>query len=147
MTSLLLSRCSEPKPYVVKCIDGIVPYEEAGGTIKSFSINNDDMNLNERAIVIQSQIEYNSYLVSSSFGNSPQIDFRSKTLLVGRLHTVYSTGLLRQEIVSHCEKKIIDYNIELYKKADAGKGNTNYYAVIPKISEDTKVNFNVTISE
>ncbi|WP_138367078.1 hypothetical protein [Dyadobacter luticola] len=138
--------CKEPEPYVITCTDGIIPYSETGGFNKTFRFKDDaPEKMKERSAVIQSQIEFDSYLDPTSFGNSPQIDFDSKTLLVGRRYNGQQPFVVSQEVTSDCGKKMIEYRVKLKSGSATVTGTAYYYAVIPKISDDTKVQFNVSL--
>ncbi|WAC14614.1 hypothetical protein [Dyadobacter pollutisoli] len=145
---LMLVGCKEETPYVITCSDGAVPIEQFSGRFTSvFRFKNDIDSLKQRKFVIRNEIEWRSYIEGSSFGGLPELDFERKTIILGRKFHSTNSPLVEQNIVSNCESKELTYHVTMKEGNEAVNGNTYYYAIIPKISDDTKVNVVVTYKE
>ncbi|CAG5074657.1 hypothetical protein DYBT9623_05344 [Dyadobacter sp. CECT 9623] len=134
--TFLVAGCKED-PYVITCKDGLVEYQELmNGELVSF------MNVKDADKVIQRVIRSRSELEQSldlSRVNA-RIDFKEKTLLAGRIYSSQRANLIRQEVTSDCKREEITYSITLkYHQYLPESGYTKFFAIIPKISDKTKV--------
>jgi hypothetical protein len=145
---LMLVGCEEETPYIITCSDGAVPIEQFPATRAArFSFKNDIESLKQRKFVIQNEIEWRSYIEGNSFGGLPEVDFKRKTVILGRKYNSTNCALVKQNIVSDCEAKELTYHVVMKEGNAAISGTTYFYAIVPKIAEDTKVNVIVTYKE
>lgn len=128
--------CKED-PYVITCKDGRVEYEELkDGEIVYFVNVKEDAKFIQRVIQSQSELEQSINLSNVHI----KVDFREKTLLAGRVYSSQRANLVRQEVISDCKDENITYTITLkYHEYLPESGYTKFFAVIPKISDKTKV--------
>ena len=141
----IFSCTEEDAPYIITCSDGIVPIENFPGNFEdAFKFRNDIDSMEQRKFVIQSDTEWESYVTSIYGTGLPSVDFSKKTVIIGRLYHSIKSSITKQEIVSDCGKKEIYYKISLLEGSAADTGNAYFYAIIPKISEDTRVKIQPT---
>jgi hypothetical protein len=133
-----LAGCKED-PYVITCKDGLVEYQELkNGELVSFMNVKDADKFIQRVIRSRSELEQS---IDFSRVNA-KIDFKEKTLLAGRIYSGQRTILVRQELTSDCKREEITYRITLkYHQYLPESGFTKFFAIIPKISEKTKIKY------
>ncbi|WP_159471646.1 hypothetical protein [Dyadobacter sp. 3J3] len=134
---ILLWNCKPTEPYVYVCEDGFMDYE-TGESIRHFQsiINPKDSLV---TLVIKTDADYKKYIV-----DTPQkVNFSNQTLLVGRIHTPMPGSVVKQSIKSHCISNEIYFDVQYKVNIDgtANESEVPFYAVIPRISEETRVRF------
>ena len=93
-------------------------------------------------LVIQSQAEYENYV--TCIVALPAIDFSEKTLLAGRMKTPEEDKIIKQSVTVDCNG-IYLYSVEIGGGIAAHPISVYYHALIPKISADAKVEFDIKL--
>ncbi len=135
----MLMNCKNEKPYIISCMDGNIDFQILGKSLDQapFVQNVSDKDT-VSSLIIQTEDDYYHYVTS---GNSlPVINFNEKTLLAGRSRNGMKPLVIGQEVNSNCTGKTITFRITMTRAGQSG-GFTSYFAIIPKISSETKVNF------
>lgn len=135
---LLTDGCKEEPPYIIICKDGPIEYIEFTKEPEAIPFLNTKSDDSNEQLVIQSQSELERLINTKT--RPTKIDFRTQTLLAGRKYAITQAVVITQEIISDCKNTKIDYKISL-KYTYLSDGVAQYFAIIPKISEKTKVSF------
>ncbi len=92
-------------------------------------------------LVIQTQTDYEKYFGCS--GTLPIIDFAKKTLLAGRYIETSACFVFDQSVYKDCRQNYF-FNVQLSAGSSQAFAKIPYFAIIPKISNKSKVTVNVT---
>lgn len=114
----------------------------AGGSDPSCSIQNiqGGETGSKVDLIIRSQADYEKYVLCTN--SLPAIDFSQKTLLAGRTIAPYTDLIESQRVYKLCDGKVT-FEVKLNRGGYAAVTDVYYFAIIPKISDDTNVNFTV----
>ncbi|GLU51258.1 hypothetical protein [Dyadobacter frigoris] len=134
---ILVWNCKPSEPYVYVCHDGLIDYEKVESLRHFQSIINPNDSL--VTLVIRTDEDYKKYIVD----RQEKIDFSNKTLLAGRIRTPMSGYIARQSVKSYCISGEIYFDVQYVVNKDGITvfSEVPFYAIIPKISEETKVRF------
>jgi len=136
--AFLAAGCKEEDPYIITCKDGPVEFQEPKD-VGLFGFNNVKEYDKFIKRVIQSQLDLERYI--NLMRVTPKINFKEKTLLAGLVYSSQQANLIRQEVTSNCTRNEITYRITLqYHQFLPQSGYTQFFAIIPKISDKTRVN-------
>lgn len=116
------------------------------------SISIIDTENTDRYLVINSQEELDQYIVFNHKDNGPciqlieelDIDFSKWTLLVGRKRISHIEGELIKQDVFNLDNNIT-YEVTIKNGGYTAIGQFRFGVVIPKISKNTNVNFDITV--
>lgn len=122
--------------YEITCRTGNTDFRDIHGSsyVNNLSISDTLVNY-----VIQNEEDYKS-LVGNLFTT---IDFTKETLLAGRFNAKSGDGVIKRIVTRDCEKSEVLFRIQLKHGSAAAFTRVSYFAVVPRISEGTKVNFQV----
>ena len=132
----------DDKPFVISCSNGDVQYNTVyKGSFGAPHFSGLDGGKFTTNLVIQHDGEYyEKYFFND--GNLPRINFRENTLLAGRIYDEMGVTIKNIKIENDCDKGITYAKIEAINGHENNTSFTDTYAVIiPKISEKTKVKF------
>ncbi len=101
------------------------------------NIDNNELTVN---LIIKSQSEYENYISCSP--SSPVVDFNEKTLLAGRMKTPNEDRIINQSVTFDCNGNYL-YNVEIGYGIATHPIDVYYFAVIPKILPETRIDFNI----
>jgi hypothetical protein len=136
--SALISGCKEEEPYVITCMDGPVTFE-----LLRNQLNPPErlQHLNDKdtitTLIIQAEEQYYNYLNRGE--GLPAINFKEKTLLAGRVFSGLVAPIVKQTVDSDCMAKTVTLTLTMKYASTPIAGFTHYYAIVPKISDDTKL--------
>ena len=140
---MFFSNCKED-PYIYVCKDGIVEYKLLAPLEKpNHGLQNLDMPPSIQGwstnIIIKNEDEYRTYVRSNAV--LPKINFSKEVLLAGMSYSTTQTHVVSQEVINKCSTDEIFFTINQKFGNIPSAGVTNYFAIIPKIPESTKVRF------
>lgn len=92
-------------------------------------------------LVIRSQADYKKYGLCE--GALPDIDFSRKTLLAGSFVAPYMDWVEQQRVYRDCEGDVV-FEVRLKRGGYTAVTEVFYFAVIPRISRQTEVAFDVS---
>lgn len=133
----MVCACKPNEPYVYVCRDGLIDYQKTDKLRYFQSIINPKDSL--VTLVIRTDDDYKKNIAD----RLEKIDFSNKTLLAGRIRAGMPGYVAKQSVKSYCTAKEIYFDVE-YVVNIAGEtviSEIPFYAIIPKISEETKVRF------
>jgi hypothetical protein len=90
-------------------------------------------------LIIQTQDDYEKYIECS--GILASINFSDKTLLAGRLKTSYEDKIIMQSYTQDCKRYV--FHVEIGLGVAAAPSNVFYFAIVPKITDESKVMFDI----
>ena len=143
LVPVFLFNCKED-PYIYVCKEGIVeyqllaPFEEPNHSLKNLDAP-PDIKGSSVNLLIESEDEYRTYVSSKRV--LPKIDFKRQTLLAGMSYNTTIAVVVGQQILSKCSSNEIFFTIDQKFGNQQIGGVTYYFAIIPKMSVETKVRF------
>jgi hypothetical protein len=92
-------------------------------------------------VLIQSQADYEKYMLCAT--SLPDIDFSQKTLLAGRYVASHMDQVKHQRVYQECNGKV-KFEVRLDKGGYTAVTDVFFFAVVPKISSQAEVIFDVS---
>lgn len=122
--------------YKITCQTGNTNFRSIDGSSYVNNLSTSDTLVN---YVIRNEEDY-KIRVGNLF---TPIDFTRETLLAGRFNAKSGDGVIMRTVTRDCEKDVLLFRIQLKHGGAAAFTRVSYFAVVPRISESTKVNFEV----
>lgn len=116
-------------------------YDKVGGGIayQTCRLRNMDLSKQEVHVIIRSQADLEKFVDCSQLLS---IDFNEKTVLAGAFWTTTTNFVRRQKVFKRCDEYV--YEVDIQQGAGTAVTQAHYFVVLPRISANASVTFDVS---